>query len=221
MTTALEPPLNPDRDEARRWLEEELSRSIYDENPSLWERFIAWLRDIFIEEATAGPASWWVAVAVGVLVLALAAAVAWFIARQRRIRGAKRAPGPVFADERRTADELRAAAQERARVGDWRSACILAFQALTRSFEEEAILDPQPGRTAREVAADAAQVLPSLSRQLYDAASQFDRIAYGHARGDAQVFASLTGLAERARATRPVEPPTVSEDAPALSGAPA
>ena len=51
---------------------------------------------------------------------------------------------------------------------------------MVRSLEERALVDPRPGATADEVAAQAASALPGLAGDLAAAARLFDDVTYGH-----------------------------------------
>jgi hypothetical protein len=198
------PPLGPDPADARRWLEEELSKAVYHHQPSLLERFLDWLGDLFHKVPAVGALPPWQAFAVGLAVAAAVALIAWRVAGPLRRRIASRAPGPVLGEERRGAKELRAAARERAAAQDWRAACVLAFQAMARRLEDRVILDRRPGRTADELAADAARLLPALAPALRNAAQQFDLIAYGDARGDERVYQFFVELDAQAEGAKPV-----------------
>ncbi|MDR2564572.1 MAG: DUF4129 domain-containing protein [Bifidobacteriaceae bacterium] len=198
------PPLDPDPSEARRWLEDELSKNIYHRQPSLLERLIDWVQGLFDQMPGFGALPPWQAFAVGLAAVAVIVLIAWRVAGPMRRRIAARAPGPVLGEEQRSAQELRAAARERAAAGDWRAASILAFQAMARRLEDRVILDRRPGRTADELAADAARLLPALAASLGSAADQFDAIAYGNARGDERVYQFFVDLDAQADAAKPL-----------------
>ncbi|MDR3360073.1 MAG: DUF4129 domain-containing protein [Bifidobacteriaceae bacterium] len=198
------PPLDPGAEEARRWLEEELSKRIYQQKPTLLERLWQWIGDLLFTDLGAGSWQLWQAIGLVLVIAGVLALVAWRVAGPLRLRSHSQTPGPVLGEERRSAEELRTEAEARARSEDWRWACVLAFQALARRLEDRAILDRQPGRTAHELAAAAASPLPALAADLSRAADQFDAIAYGHAPGDAAVYRFLSELGRRADDAKPV-----------------
>lgn len=88
------------------------------------------------------------------------------------------APAASAADHRlrsvRAADE-----------GDWKTAVIERMRAVARELEERGILDPRAGRTATELATDAASRLPAAARPLTLAAGTFNAVAYGDAEASA------------------------------------
>jgi hypothetical protein len=199
------PPLDPDPDQARQWLQDELSKDIYHRRPSLLDQVWQWFQDLLTARPDVGSLPPWQALGIGLAVLAIIIVVAWRVAGPLRRRAAIRQPVPVLDDEPREAGQLRAAARERAAAGDWRAACRLAFQALARRLEDRAILDHQPGRTARELALDGGRRLPALDAALGRAAEQFDAIAYGDADGGPAVYQFLTDLGTQAEAAKPVQ----------------
>jgi len=93
----------------------------------------------------------------------------------------------VFVGQVRSAEQYRAAADLAAAGGDWDEAVRQRFRAVVRSLEERDVLDPRPGRTADEAAAEAARLLTGHASGLVGAARTFDDVAYGglHAGADA------------------------------------
>jgi hypothetical protein len=65
------------------------------------------------------------------------------------------------------------------------------------------LLEPRPGRTADEAAADAGAVVPECAADLRAAARVFDDIWYGARPADATHDALLRGLDRRVRSSRP------------------
>jgi hypothetical protein len=204
LSTPPGPPLDPATGEARRWLKEELSKRIYQEKPTLLERLWQWISDLLSESQGVGSLPLWQAIGMVLVVGAVIGLVSWRVAGPLQLKRHRQASGPVLGEERRSALELRTQAQTRAQAGDWRWACVLAFQALARRLEERTILDRQPGRTAHELAFAAASPLPSLAADLKRGAEQFEAIAYGNAAGNAAGYQFLMELEERVEATKPV-----------------
>ncbi|MCB7137224.1 DUF4129 domain-containing protein [Cellulosimicrobium marinum] len=198
-----EAPVQPGADEARRWLLEELAKPEYRTEPSLLARFLEWLQGLF-DGATVldlgGPVT---ALVVVVLVL-LVAGIAYRVAGPVRL--SRRAPGSavVLDDDTRTAAELRAAADAAAAAGDWGAAVADRFRAVVRSLEDRAVLDPRPGRTAREAAETAGERLPDVAGGLERGAHLFDDVCYGKVRVGPDADAFVRDLDARAAAARPV-----------------
>jgi hypothetical protein len=84
------------------------------------------------------------------------------------------------------------------------------FRAIARELEERALLSPQPGRTAREVARDGGAALPELASDLLVAAHHFDDVSYGHLTVDRRADQALRDLDDRLRAARTVSAQSTS-----------
>ncbi|MFH5824147.1 DUF4129 domain-containing protein [Georgenia sp. AZ-5] len=192
-------PVDPDAGTARRWAEEELSKAAYDDSPSLWERILGWLGDLFEALSRIGgqaPS----AVVPMILVVAVLAVVGAALllggrARRRRTVDARRV-GSLFEDARGSAD-LTDAADAAARRGDWATAVLERFRAIIRHLDERAVLDDRPGLTAHEAAGLAATALPALAADLDGAGRLFDDVRYGHRVPAADDDAALRLLAQR------------------------
>ncbi|MFE5334769.1 DUF4129 domain-containing protein [Isoptericola sp. NPDC056573] len=208
-------PVDPDRETAHRWLLEELSRPEYSTEPSLLERLLTWLGDLF-DGLTLGEGRFPLAFVV-VVVLVLVAALAWWVAGPVRLARRRRRSVVVLDGDERTAAELRASADAAAARGDWSGAVLDRFRALVRSLEERVVLDDRPGRTAQEAAHDAAARLPAVAAELHDAARLFDDVCYGTLPAGPDDDRRLRDLDERVRGLRP-EPLAVA--APGGVGAP-
>jgi hypothetical protein len=105
----------------------------------------------------------------------------------------------------RTADQLRAEAAAFAAAGDWAQAVRARLRAVVLTLEARGDIDPRPGRTAAEVAAEAGAVRPELRDQLWKGALTFGEIWYGRrpaTAGDDQVLKELDEAVRR-RSTRP------------------
>lgn len=172
-------PVDPDAPTARRWAAEELANPVYHQGRSLLSRVIDWFVDQLSGlHATGLPQPAAVAIVVG-LVAALVAVAWWVAGPVRRNRRAPAARGVLAAGDRRTAAQLRAAADAAASRGDWSAAVVERFRAIVRSLEERAVLDELPGRTAHEAAGDAGARLAAVRTELATAAELFDDVAYG------------------------------------------
>ena len=200
-------PVEPDAEEARRWAEEELSRSVYNEEPGLLGRLWRWLGDQLqrlLEIDASAPANLVpVIVVVGVLVLlVLALYLAGPVRRRRRTAEAR--SHTLFDDADATSGSLTDAADGAAARGDWSLAVLMRFRAIIRSLDERTVLDDRPGLTAHEAGVAAASRLPTCAAGLAWAARLFDDVCYGSARPGPDEDARMRALAHEVAATRPV-----------------
>ena len=211
-------PVEPDRGQARRWAEQELAgREYAAARPSLIRRFTAWLLDQLFQlrvPKTAGSALLTALLAGVVVVILILVATAVWRSRGGSGRGARRAKVAVLSGPARTAADHRSAAQAHADAGRWAQAILERFRAVARELVERAVLDPQPGRTADEVAGQAARWLPDLAGVLTGGARAFDDVAYGDRPGRAEAYQQLVALDEGVQRARPLPAPGTA--APAL-----
>ena len=197
----------PEADEARRWARDELARSDYNTDPSLWERFWVWVTERladFSELNAAAPAN--LVPIIVVLAVAVLLGVALYLggplrARRRVARGESFA---VFDDDDADAAGFTAAADEAARRGDWPVAVLMRFRAIIRDLDERGVLDDVPGMTAREASAAGGARLPDHQRPLRWAGELFDAVCYGSARPGAREDEHLRALAADVASARPV-----------------
>jgi hypothetical protein len=198
-------PVELDRDEARRAAAEELAKQVYREaRPGLVERLLGWLadqlRDLLDGAAAVSPGGY-----VGLAVL-LSVVVAGLVALRLRLGAVRRAAGAeqaLFVGRERSADEHRAAADRHAAAGEWAEAVRDRLRAVVRSLEERSLLEPRPGRTADEAAAEAAAVLPSCAGGMAAAARVFDDVWYGGRPATSAHEQSLRELDQQVRSARP------------------
>lgn len=201
-------PVVPDRDTAREWLTSELQRPEYAERESLLTRVITWILERLSEIGWVGAGlagsqlGVILAVIVGVVIL-----IAWLVAGPVQLgRGRAGSAEVLDTDDARTATQMRAAADAAAGTGDWRTAAVERFRAVVRSLEERVIIDPRPGRTAQEAAADAGERLPAQAGGLRSGADLFDGVEYGDRVATAEDDAALRALDAEVTAARPVAP---------------
>jgi len=169
------------RDEARRRAREELSHAAYHRYDDSWPVRVmkALGRAVdhaFNTAATHSPGGGAGAIGLLILLVAIIALARWRIGPMAR---RAHVSSDVLADTTLTAAEHRRRADRAAAAGDWKTAVIERMRALARSLEERAILDPRPGRTADELAAEAGRMLPAARDLLAAAATTFDAVAYG------------------------------------------
>lgn len=205
-------PVELDRDEARELAERELADPRYDSEPPLLQRIIEWLDDVLGEllGAAGGALSGAAGLAVLALVVLLAALIVFFRIGPPSRRGVRREDvfGP---DERRTAASHRSAADAAAAESRWADAVVERYRAVVATLEERSILDPRPGRTAHEAAAEAGALLPEAAERLAAGADTFDAVHYG---GHAAAAADDRRLRELDDAVRRARPRITVQDRP-------
>jgi hypothetical protein len=206
-------PVELGRDDARRAAREELSKLVYrDAGPGLLERVIRWLLDRLgkLLDGAAGVSPGGYAGLVVVLLLVVVAVVAFRLGLGP-MRRSDTGDAPLFVGGSRTAAEHRASADAHAAAQQWAEAVRDRLRAIITSLEERALLEPRPGRTADEAAADAGRAVPECAAELRAAARLFDEIWYGDHPASSDNDATLRALDDRVRASRPrVAHPSVS-----------
>ncbi|MFF7636536.1 DUF4129 domain-containing protein [Kitasatospora sp. NPDC008050] len=209
---AADAPVTVPRDAAREAAREELLKPEYHRHdPTLLQRISTWLWDQLDKllgqlgsAASNGGTGLILFLVIAVLV---GAALWWRLGRPGR---AATSTGALFSAEGpRTADQHRAAAQRHAAEGDFAAAVREQMRALVRSLEERTLLDPRPGRTADEAAAEAGRHLPAHATALREAARLFDDIAFGERTADRHGYQQLADLDQVLRRTRPTSPAPV------------
>ncbi|MFI9488757.1 DUF4129 domain-containing protein [Promicromonospora sp. NPDC052451] len=201
-------PVVPDRDTARELLGSELQKPEYAERESLLVRAINWvierLDEIDWPDASMSGAQLGIVVVVVVAVIVL---IAWLVAGPVRLgRERTRSAQVLGAEDTRTAAQLRASADAAAAAGDWRTAVVERFRAVVRSLEERVVIEPRPGRTAQEAAADAGARLAAQADRLRAGADVFDGVEYGDRVATADDDAALRALDAEVTAARPEVP---------------
>lgn len=198
-------PIN--RDDARRRAHAELSHADYHRYDDSWPVRI--VKDIehalgraFETAASNSPGGGVGAVAFVVLLVAIIAFARWQLGPIGR---AAHERGGVLADTTMTAAEHRNRATAAAAAGDWKTAVVERMRALARGLEQRALLDPRPGRTADELAAEAGQMLPTARDSLATAATTFDAVAYGDRTATPDDYETVRRADDAATAARPVE----------------
>jgi uncharacterized protein DUF4129 len=197
------------RDEARELARRELEKPIYHrDEPSLFERMLQkindWLTELFStasDPSRGGIGGGWLAwVVILVLLVAVIVAVAWWVRIRQNVKSARSA---LLDDAPSTARAHRSEAERLAAAGRWATAIRERLRAVARDLEERAILDPRPGRTADELAAEAGPALPDLADELRAGVLIFDDVWYGDRPATPEGYAHLTRLEERVRKARP------------------
>lgn len=198
----------PDGDEARRWAEDELSQQEYEAAKPTWFDQLAsdiweWILGLFRPEGagTAAP----IAAVVIVIVLIAALVVALLVwGRPRASRTTRRNADLLGERDDRTAAQLRAEAERRARERDWDGAVVLRFRALARALIERDLIDPAPGATAQGIAREAIPSLPGFADRLHSAATAFDAVRYLRTPADEADYRALAATDDDIRSATPV-----------------
>ncbi|GAA2084634.1 DUF4129 domain-containing protein [Actinomadura alba] len=202
------------RDEARELARRELEKPIYHQDePSLVERMFQnigdWIKELFnkiFDPTRGGSGGGWLAVVVIILVIVAAVGLVFWAMRGRRNTRSDRSA--LLAADGSAARDHRAEAVRHAADGRWAEAIRERLRAVARDLEERVILEPRPGRTADELAAEAAQALPDIAEALHSGVGVFDDVWYGDRPGTREGYEQLTVLDELTQAAtpRPLEP---------------
>ncbi|QFY06411.1 DUF4129 domain-containing protein [Nonomuraea phyllanthi] len=194
------------REEGARRAADELLKPAY-ENESLidqlYRRVTQFLGDLLDTASGGGSAGGVIAAVVIVLIiLALIVLVSWHLRRTTRRNAA--VLGGLFGERAMTAAEHRTAAEGLAAEGRWSEAIRERLRAIARDLEERALIDGMPGRTADELAAEAALSLPGFATRLAGAARSFDDVTYGGVPGTREAYETMSTLDDQLREARPV-----------------
>lgn len=198
--------VDPGNGEARRWLEEELSRPAYREHNDPIARALDALERLIDALLNADPTAGG-ALPAGIAGLVTAAVVALLLFALRYVRReVRRAPvgGPaLLGEEHLSAGELRERTSRALADGRWADAVLDAMRALAKGAAERTLLDDAPSLTAHEVGLRLADPFPDQRDELRWAADTFDAVAYGHHGADRQQAERLVALDRRLQRTRP------------------
>ena len=192
------------REAGQRLARAELSKAIYHPHESLAQRILNAVGDLLNDLSQAGrafPGGWWAAVALAALLATIIAVVlsrTGPLARSRRVEGQlMTGSGPLSAaDHRVRAGRL-------ADAGDYAAATVERVRAIARELDDRAVLTPRAGRTANEMAEEAAAALPAEAGALRSAALLFDDICYGDRPGTQAGYALIQELDTRISASVP------------------
>lgn len=210
-------PVEPEADEARTWVLDELGKVVYQEAKPTWFDQVAsalweWLTSLRIEGGGG-------AEPIGILLLAaLIAAVivgAFIIfgppARRRR----SRVTGELFGEsDERSADAMRRDADRLAARGEWGAAIADMFRAIARGLAERTVVMVSPGTTAQHFAAKAAAAFPGSAAELHTCADVFDDVRYLGHDGSSDSFQRVAALERALRTGTPqLQPPPQREAA--------
>jgi hypothetical protein len=212
-------PLEPDRDDARTLLLDELSKVEYAQAlPSWFDRAAQWVIDWFmgvrVGEGEGVPFGLLIA---GLVIIALAVASGLLIYGLPRWQTRSSANDDLFGEnDTRSARELRRDASAAASRSDFAHAIADQYRALARALDERTVVALVPGTTAHLVARQASTAFPEATDALEAAAGLFDGVRYLDHPGDHAGYELVRALDERLAATSPA----LSDDAPRALVAP-
>lgn len=198
-------------EQGRELARRELQKPIYHrDDPSVFDRFLQRIRDWLdslhhtVQDPTSatshGSGGGILALLVILVLLAgLVALALWWMRRHRNAKSAREA----LLEKDSSAAEHREAAERLAQEGRWAEAIRERLRGIARDLEERAILDSRPGRTADELAAEAAPALPEQAAGLAEGVRIFDDVWYGGRPGSQEGYLFLTALEGRVRKARP------------------
>jgi hypothetical protein len=190
MLLPFEVPVDPDADEARDLLIQELAKPQYQAaRPTLFDQiaqaFWDWLNSLNIGGIEGPPAF-----GLGVVLVLIAAAivVGILIFGLPRLNRRSSVAGSLFGDDdARDADAMRRDAR-----------------AVARGLAERTVLTVTPGTTASGFATRAGTAFPELAEEFAASARYFDEVRYLGREGTREQFEQVAALEGRARTLRPV-----------------
>ena len=209
MTTVA--PVEPDAEDARQLLLDELSDPSYAESQPTWfdlisQAVVDWFSSLSLGEGGGPPA---LALVIGAIVLAAAIAGAILVYGLPRWRARSRASTDLLGEnDRRTARELRRDAERAASAGDYSLAIVERYRAIARALDERTIVTAQPGTTAHGFARAAARQFSAHAVALDTAADLFDGVRYLGRSGEQNHYTAVRELDEAIdRAPSPLPDP--------------
>lgn len=195
----------PDADEARRWAEQELTKSEYlAAQPTAFDRaslaVIEYFEKLLNPDIEGGSGGVVLLVILGLVILAALVVGVLLWGKPRPSRRIPPAQMMLGESDHLTADELRRRAERSARAGEWGNAMTQRYRALARGLIERDLLDPAPGATAQAIASDTARAFPGQRQSLLEAATLFDAVRYLGKVGDEAGYVTISeadnGIAE-------------------------
>ncbi|UMB70008.1 DUF4129 domain-containing protein [Mycobacterium paraterrae] len=188
------PAIDIDRETAHDAAQRELSKPIYPKG-SVAQRIHEWIHELLyriIEKGSSIPGGWLTIVVLAILIVA--AVVAAVRIARRTIRTRRDGDHQLFDDGQLTSAQHRAISEGYAAQLNWAAAIRHRLRAVARGLEESGTLEPVPGRTANELAADTADRLPELAGELSRAAAAFNDVTYGELPGTQAAYRVIVDL---------------------------
>ena len=200
-------PVDPDAEEARRWLVDELAKPDYRAaQPTWFDRLSAAVRDWFESlsfGAPGGPPG--LGTLLVVLAVVVALVVAFLVFGLPRFTRKSQVTGDLFGtDDDRDAAAIRRAAEAAAAAGDLDLAIVEIFRSTARGLAERTVVTTSPGTTAHEFSLRAAAAFPDFSAALATAAVSFDGVRYLDRPGTRGEYDEMARLEAGLRSARPL-----------------
>jgi hypothetical protein len=202
----IEIPVDPDAEEARRWLVDELAKPEYRAAEPSWfdrlmQRIGEWVGELF---SGAGGVPQPFVIGIVVLIVIALVVIGLLVFGLPRLRRRRAAQVPLFDDgDVRGLDELRRAAALAAQRGEWPLAIEERFRALARGLTERELVRIHPGTTAHAIAVAATAPFPGHAAALQLAARAFDGVRYLGGSGGAAEYEQVTELETSLASTAP------------------
>lgn len=198
-------PVEPDSDEAREWLINELAKPPYQAaKPTLFDQIAKAIQD-WLESLTIGDAQGPPALGIGILlvVVAVAIVVAILIFGIPRLNRRSKVAGTLFGeDDARSAENMRRDAEAAAAQGDYSTAIAEMFRSIARGLAERTIVSTLPGTTALGFARNTGSMFPSHSDRITVAAQSFDDVRYLGREGTAGQYEQVAALERELRSIK-------------------
>jgi hypothetical protein len=199
-------PVDPDADQAREWIVDELSKPDYRAaQPTWFDQLAAAVRDWF-ESLTFGSVDGPPGLGALLVVLAVVAAlvVALLVFGLPRFGRKSGVTGDLFGQyDDRDAAAIRRAAEAAAAAGDFDLAIAEIFRCTARGLAERTVVTTSPGTTAHDFAARAAAAFPEFAGPLAEAAASFDGVRYLGRTGTLDEYTAMAALERSLGAARP------------------
>ncbi len=216
-------PLDPDADEARDLLLDELSKLEYAQAQPTWfdllaQAIVDWFAGLRFGGTGGLPLG---VLVVGLVLVGLALLAALLVYGLPRWRRRSRAGAELFGErDARSARQLRRDAEAAAARGEWSTAIADRYRAIARALAERTLVAVLPGTTGHTLATEAARVFPEVAVELAAAADLFDGVRYLDRSGDRAGYEHVRELDERLAAAPSPLPALALAASSARGGAP-
>jgi hypothetical protein len=200
-------PVDPDADEARQWVVDELTGSDYQAAQPIWFDQLSaavgdWFASLNIGSANGPPG---LGALIVILLVVAVLVVAFLIFGLPRLNRRSTVTGSLFGEnDDRDAAAMRRAAELAASQNDFALAVAEAFRAIARGLAERTVLTISPGTTAHDFSVRAAASFPAFDERLADAATAFDDVRYLGGTGTREQYEAVASLESALRATSPL-----------------
>ena len=200
-------PVDPDADEARDLLVQELAKQEYQAAKPTWfdqfiRSFTEWLDNLTVGESSGGPPVSGILVLVIVIIVVLV--IAFLIFGLPRLNRRSTVTGSLFGDDdARTAAQIRAAGEAAAARGDYTLAVAEMYRSIARGLAERTVLTTSPGTTAHDFARRAGVAFPTHASELASSAIAFDDVRYLGGEGTREQYEMVEKLERKLRSAKP------------------